>query len=412
MAAKLTNDTVRTLPAGPTGDAIYSDIDSRNGVPGLCLRVREGGSRTFMVQWRQGSKQRRFTLGKVGVLTLEDARKQARKVLVAIEEGNDPIAEKAKTRVNDQNEFLTLAREYLAARAKDMKPRSHAEYKHHLEKYLKPFHQLPVGRIERAMVASELRTIAAVNGPVAADRARSTLSSFYAWLIGEGICNENPVIGTNKSAKEKSRERVLTDAELVEIWKAAPESDYGRIVRLLMLTLQRREEIAGLREDELADNLIALPSERTKNSRPHDVPLSSQALDVLAQQPRRDDREFVFGEGEGAFSGFSAAKARLDEKIMEQRKKADKKAKPMPDWTLHDLRRTGATRMADLGIQPHVIEAILNHVSGHKSGVAGIYNRSTYASEKRAALELWGTHIAALLANAVGANVTVLKKRA
>jgi integrase len=367
-----------------------------------------------MLQWRQGSKQRRFTLGKVGVITLDDARKQARKVLVAIEEGNDPIAEKAKTRVNDQNEFLILAREYLAARAKDMKPRSHAEYKHHLEKYLKAFHQLPVGRIERAMVASELRTIAGVNGPVAADRARSTLSSFFAWLIGEGICENNPVIGTNKSAKEKSRERVLSDSELVEIWRAAPESDYGRIVRLLMLTLQRREEIAGLREDELNsdDNLIALPPERTKNSRPHEVPLSSQAQDVLAKQPRRDDREFVFGEGGGAFSGFSAAKERLVETITERRQKVDKKAKPMPDWTLHDLRRTGATRMADLGIQPHVIEAILNHVSGHKSGVAGIYNRSTYAKEKRAALDLWGAHIAALLANADGASVSVLKKRA
>jgi integrase len=179
-----------------------------------------------------------------------------------------------------------------------------------------------------------------------------------------------------------------------------------------MLTLQRREEIAGLREDELdgTDKLIALPPERTKNSRPHDVPLSAQARAVLTNQPRRDDREFVFGEGSGAFSGFSAAKAKLDEKIAERREQADKKAKPMPDWTLHDLRRTGATRMADLGVQPHVIEAILNHVSGHKSGVAGIYNRSTYAAEKRAALDLWGAHVQTLLARAEGANVTALRR--
>jgi integrase len=209
-------------------------------------------------------------------------------------------------------------------------------------------------------------------------------------------------MGTNKASKGGGRERVLSDEELVKIWNAAPDNDYGRIVKLLMLTAQRRDEMSSLRWSEYLtdDKLITLPPERTKNSRLHDVPLSVQAVAVLDGVSETDDRDLMFGTGEGGYSGFSRSKGAMDE------------ASGVTDWTLHDLRRTAATRMADLGVQPHVIEAVLNHVSGHKAGVAGIYNRSTYAAEKRAALDLWGAHVQTLLAKAEGANVTRLKKRA
>jgi integrase len=393
---KLTNDTVRTLPVRGS-DTIYPDAE----VPGHYLRVRSGGSRTFIIQWRQGEFQRRSTIGKVGVLTLDEARKKARKALVGIDEGNDPVAAKAKSRADDKQNFLVVAEEYLDARAKDMKPLSLDQCQRHLRKYFKALHRLALRKIERATVAAELRTIAKAHGAVQADRARSTLSRFYGWCIGEGIAEVNPAIGTNKQSKAKSRERVLTDDELVKVWNTAPASDYGRIVKLLMLTGQRRDEIADLQRAEIAQaGLIALPPERTKNSRPHDVPLSAQAQAVLAEQPAIADRDLVFGRGEGGFSGFSRAKEMLDE------------ASGVSDWTLHDLRRTMATRMGDLGVQPHIIEAVLNHVSGHKGGVAGIYNRSTYAAEKRAALDLWGMHVMTLLAKAEGANVTVLRRPA
>jgi integrase len=159
--------------------------------------------------------------------------------------------------------------------------------------------------------------------------------------------------------------------------------------------------IGSLRWSEIdsAKALLALPGSRTKNGRPHDVPLSTTALEALSGHPRRDDRDFVFGEGKGGFSGWSKAKAALDE------------ACGVEGWTLHDLRRTAATRMADVGVLPHVIEAVLNHVSGHRAGVAGIYNRSTYATEKRAALELWANHLMIAIAQAGGSNVTKLKRR-
>lgn len=390
---KLTNETVRTLQVKGK-DTLYADSET----PGLYLRVRAGGSRTFIIQWRQGQFQRRSTVGKVGVLTVDEARKRARKMLVGIDDGHDPVAAKAKSRADDKQLFSVLAEEYIGIRTNDMKPRTLEQIKLQLRKYWKPLHKLALKKIDRATVAAELRTIIKERGPVAADRGRSGLSSFFAWAVGEGLVEANPVIGTNKASKNASRERVLTEAELVAVWNAAPASDFGRIVKLLMLTGQRRDEIASLRSQELQSDLIALPAERTKNSRPHDVPLSIQARTVLEEAPDRVGRVYVFGRDEGGFSGFSTAKEMLN------------KASGVTDWTLHDLRRTMATRMADLGVQPHIIEAVLNHVSGHKAGVAGIYNRSTYAAEKRAALDLWGTHVQTLLARAEGANVTILKR--
>ncbi len=391
---KLTNETVRTLPVKGK-DTLYPDSET----PGLYLRVRAGGSRTFIIQWRQGQFQRRSTVGKVGVLTVDEARKKARKLLVGIDDGHDPVAVKAKSRADDKQLFGALSEEYISIRTKDMKPRTLEQITLQLRKYWKPLHRLPLKKIDRATVAAELRTIIKERGPVAADRGRSGLSSFFAWAIGEGLVEVNPVIGTNKASKNASRERVLSDAELVSVWNAVPASDFGRIVKLLMLTGQRRDEIASLRPQEIQQaDMIALPAERTKNSRPHDVPLSIQAQAVLDETSQRVGRAFVFGRGEGSFSGFSTAKGMLD------------KASGVSDWTLHDLRRTMATRMADLGVQPHIIEAVLNHVSGHKAGVAGIYNRSTYAAEKRAALDLWGTHVQTLLARAEGANVTQFRR--
>jgi integrase len=391
---KLTNETVRALPVKGS-DTLYADSET----PGLYLRVRAGGSRSFIIQWRQGQFQRRSTVGKVGILSVDEARKRARKLLVGIDDGHDPVAAKAKARVDDKQIFETVAREYLERRVKDMKPRSLEGTRLHLLKHFKPLHRLPLRKIDRGMVAGELRSISKERGAVAADRGRSTLSAFFGWAIGEGIAEVNPVVGTNKASKNASRERVLADDELVAVWNAAPASDFGRIVKLLMLTGQRRDEIASLRWDEVEDTLIALPAKRTKNSRSHDVPLSPQAVAVLDEAPKRVGRAYVFGQGEGSFSGFSKAKQAMDAT-----------AGLSEPWTLHDLRRTMATRMADLGVQPHVIEAILNHVSGHKAGVAGVYNRSTYAAEKRAALELWGAHVENLLAVAAAANIAVLKR--
>ena len=375
---------------------------------GLALRVRSDGSRTFAFFYRFHGKQRKLTLGVASGdpsgWTLAKARTRAHALRVCADGGTDPAAAKieAAAAAIGAKTFKEAVDAYLAVRARTMKPRSLDESRRHLENQWRPFHRKPVHEITTDMVADRLAEIERESGVVSRNRARSTLSAMFAWALGERFAKQlraNPVAGTIKAVENRPRDRILTDAELVAIWNAAPAGSYGRIVRLLMLTGQRREEIGGLcwseikRLDDAEMALIELPGDRTKNSRAHEVPLSPLAIEVLSSQPIDAERDLIFGEGEGGYSGWSRSKAALDD------------ACGVTDWTLHDLRRSAATRMADLGVQPHVIEAVLNHVSGHKSGVAGIYNRSSYAAEKRAALNLWANHLRVEIAKAEGGNI-------
>jgi integrase len=264
-------------------------------------------------------------------------------------------------------------------------------------------HGLQASKVDRSAIASRLTAIEAQISSVTAARARVALSSMFAWAIGQGIVNSNPVIGTNKPPEPEARDRVLSNTEIADIWASCRDDNFGRIVKLLLLTGVRRDEIGDLvgGEIDLERDVITLPPERTKNGRSHFVPLAPVAAAILKSVPRRPRAdgaiEYLFGEGQGGFSGWSKAKAALDRRIDEARVAAAAgqgrhagKPQPIPDWRLHDLRRTVATVMADrLGVLPHVIEAVLNHVSGHKSGVAGVYNRAGYEREVRAALMVW-----------------------
>ena len=231
----------------------------------------------------------------------------------------------------------------------------------------------------------------------------------YAWAIQEGMAEFNPVTGTSR-APEKSRDRVLSATEINVIWNALRDDQFGAIIKLLALTGARANEIAALRWDEVHDNMIVLPAERTKNSRSHVIPLSEPARAIINAQPQRVNvdgktRELVFGFGKGAFAGWGKCRERLNARI----KKTTGKA--LPHWTPHDLRRTAATMMAELGVQPHVIEAVLNHVSGHRAGVAGIYNRASYEREKAVALDLWADRLMAIVKGRKS-KVTPLRREA
>ena len=244
--------------------------------------------------------------------------------------------------------------------------------------------------------------IAKEKGDVTANRVRSSLCGFFGWIIREGVrLPEGNVASYTNKREEGSRDRVLTDGELGLIWNACLDDDYGAILKLLMLTGQRANEIAQLRWNEVHDQQIVLPAERTKNARSHVIPLSEAAKGILPWF-RKGDRKFVFGRDDTGFSGWGKAKEKLDARVAEAKKR-------LKHWTVHDLRRTVATGMADLGVQPHIIEAVLNHVSGHKGGVAGIYNRATYDKEKREALNLWAEHVMATVEDRA-ATVVPLKR--
>ena len=412
MATELVSQSdVLRLPAPSEGEALYYDQGKdKDRVTGLALRVRKAGSRRWMFFYRFGGAQKRIVIGDAKDTDLEAARKKARGFRVALDRQEDPALEKISKLAAAELTFEKVVEQYLKAREADMKPRALVEITRHLKKLWKPLHGFPLASVTRPIIATRLRELTKESGPIGANRSRGTLSAMFAWAIGEGLCDTNPVEGTNKN-KENTRDRVLTDAELATIWLAAPDNAYGRIVKLLMLTGQRREEIGALRWLEIVNTkepekaLIALPGSRTKNGRPHDVPLSSLALSTLEAQPRIVGRDLVFGEGEGGYSGWSKSKENLDT------------ACKVKNWTLHDMRRTVATRMADsvedggCGVQPHVIEAVINHVSGHKAGVAGIYNRSSYSAEKRAALNEWAGKLKVEIAKASGANITSLKQK-
>jgi integrase len=386
-----------SLPAGKTEHFVWDD-----DIPGFGLRLRVGGARMLVFSYRQGVKQRRMTLCSASALDdlgFQRTRKRAAELHAQVRLGQDPAGQKIESRARAAETMDAALRVYLPFAKGRLKPRTYVEVERHLLKDSKPLHGLQLAAIDRRTIATRLTALAEHNGARTADAVRASLSTFFAWCMKQGLADANPVTGTAKAYTSGPRDRVLLDDELQAIWKALPDDHYGSIVKLLALTGQRRDEMASLRwsEIDLEKRTITLPPPRTKNKREHVVPLSAPAVAILKAQPRRklDDgteRDLVFGIGDGGFSGWSDAKEKLNASIAEATKK------PMALWKLHDLRRTAATVMADrLGVQPHIIEAVLNHVSGHKAGIAGVYNRASYEREKRVALDRWAEHVLAIV---------------
>jgi len=256
--------------------------------------------------------------------------------------------------------------------------------------YFRALHSMPVDRIGRKDVAGRVLSIERESGAVTASRARTALQSLFVWAMQNGLAESNPFVGTVAPKEAKPRERVLDDAELAAIWRAAGDDDFGRIVRLLIVTGQRRTEVGGLAWPEIKPldrGVWVIPSSRTKNGRQHSLPLSALALNVIRAVPERVGRPYLFGDRGAGFTGWSNGKRLLGERLGDT----------VADWHLHDIRRSVATRMCDLGIAPHVVEELLNHHSGHRGGIAGVYNRSRYEREVKAAVALWADHIRALI---------------
>jgi integrase len=391
IVVKLTGKAVNAaVLADGQKDAIFFDDE----LPGFGLRLRASGSRTFVYQYRLGRKTRRLTLGTASGTALAAARKSASELEAKVRLGGDPAMAKAAARQAAADTFGSLAIEYLEKRKTEWRPKSEGEFRHYLLTKAKPLHTVPVTAISQRNVADLLDRIAVESGAVTANRARASLSALFRWCIEKGIVlPAGNVVGNTKKRKEITRDRVLSRDELKAIWAACGDDSGGKIVKLLILTGQRTKEIGNLSWTEVGADQIVLPEVRTKNGRTHVIPLSEPAKIILSSIPR-GSRDYLFGR-RGGFSGWSKHKLDLDERS------------GVKGWTFHDLRRTTATGMADLGIQPHIIEAVLNHISGHRAGVAGIYNRSSYDREKRDALNIWGEHITALVEGRVPTVVAI-----
>jgi len=383
---RLTDRTVTSnnpkLSEGKTDEIFFDDA-----ISGFGLRVREGGSRKWIFQYSIGGHTKRMTLGDVSKIGATKAKEMVEQLAAKVALGLDPAAEKQEAQTHKETLGEAVAA-YLKVKVRELAPRTYVETERYLDVTARSLHGRPLASIAQKEIADLLTKIDADSGEATANRFRANLSAMYVWAAHEGKVTVNPVAFTKKRA-EKPRERVLQEAELAAIWQALPGSDYGRIVKLLMLTGQRRDEIGGLRwsEIDLEKGEINLPAERTKNGRAHMIPISKTVRAILAAQPRMAERDHVFGRGGDGFSGWSASKAALDADLTK-----------MAAWTIHDLRRTCATGMAELGTPPHIVELVLNHQSGHKGGIAGVYNKATNGKEKREALDQWDKHIAALVA--------------
>lgn len=350
----------------------------------------------YLLRYRLNGRQRFITIGRHGSpWTPDSARTEARRLLGLVASRTDPASE----RVRPAETFGAEVERYLERKRGSLKQRSMEEVERHLIAHAKPLHSLRLAEIDRRTIALCLAEIEAKSGPIARNRARSSLSAFFAFAIREGLLDVNPVTGTGVADEGPSRERTLTEAELGAVLSVLDADQFSDIVRLLILTGQRRAEIGGLKwsEVDLGRGLIVLSPARTKNKRTHELPLSTQARAILGRRkllsgilpldadepPPGTSDEWVWGR---RWTSWSDHKATLDKRLNGV----------VGEWRLHDLRRTAATKMAELGVLPHIIEAILNHVSGHRAGVAGIYNRAKYEPEMRHALQVWADYISAL----------------
>jgi integrase len=258
---RLTTSTIATLSLGDgEADRIWFDDE----VPGFGLRIRNTGSRTWVYQYKIQRRTRRVVIGKVSAIKLAKAREIAADYHARVRQGGDPVTEKRVQIERASHTFGPLAEQYLERRKTALRPRSWTATALYLQKHAAPLHTLPVDSVNLRTIAGLLGRIEKTTGPVAANRCRAALSSMFSWAMREGLAQSNPTLNTNKR-EEHPRDHVLTNDEIRHVWAAA-EGAYGDIIKLLILTGQRREEIGSLRWSEvnLDRKLISLPRERTK----------------------------------------------------------------------------------------------------------------------------------------------------
>jgi integrase len=399
--------------------------------PGLCLRVSASAAKSWAVMYRvKGSATKvRETLGTLAEIPkVDEARRRALASLEKARAGVNPVQERRVTAERAASNTVEAAvNRYLARCERDLRPKTVAGYRQLFDHDVLPrWRSRPVAEITKGDVLELLNGKAArrerirkgqtAGAVVQANRLLTRLRTFFDWCVANDLAAADPTTGIHKPAKETPRDRVLTDAELRAFWQATETLladrkgavHFGLLFRLLLLTAQRENEVAGMRwaEVDLKGRIWTIPAARSKNGKPHIVHLSDLAMVVLEQmrqgenddEPRqeRDLQNFLFsGTGKTPASGFSRAKIRLDA-AMTAALGADPDA-----WVIHDLRRTTTTGMARLGIAPHVADRVLNHTAGTIRGVAAIYNRFEYLDERKAALEAWGQFVEALVRPAV-----------
>ncbi len=384
MQGKITKRSVDALTAG---DVLW-DIELK----GFVARKLASGRVSFGLKYSDSrtGRQRWLALGLYGNLTPEQARKTALAERGRIATGADPQAEKEALRVR-RSGIVTLndlIDSHLKLYVEARKLRTGKHIAHSFDKYVRPvIGKIPVHDLKRSHIVALLDKIAVNNGLVMADRVLAYLRKAFNWYAARDDEFVVPIVRGMAQTKprERARDRILSDDELRALWSSTDGGEagtYGALIRVLLLTAQRRLEVAGMRRSEIDGEVWTIPADRAKNKRPNEIWLPAMAVSLIDDLPAFGD--FVFGQtGRSPFSGFTRCKTALD------RRMADQLAKTAPGrlvkpWVIHDLRRTARSLMARAGVRPEVAERVLNHVM---PGVHGVYDRYDYAKEKRQALQ-------------------------
>ncbi|NQU59179.1 MAG: tyrosine-type recombinase/integrase [Rhodospirillales bacterium] len=396
---KLTKRLIEGLKREPT-DKFYWDTE----IKGLGVKVTPKGSKSFLVQYRPGGRGtpiRKIRVGNCGSVSLHKARTEAARILGQKAEGRDPALERKQSRqklVSDK--FSSIVDDFLAMHASQN--RTADETARILKQNVLPkWGKRSIHQIGKRDVNEVLDAVVNRGSMFMANRTLAALRKLFNWCVSRGVITASPCHGINAPHREKSRDRVLSDEELAAIFKTAQTmtGTFGFIIQVLVMTAQRRNEVANMEwsELDLPGSTWTIPAERTKNEKPHIVHLTDHAKALLKSISKIGDYVFT-SNGKTAFSGFSKSKKRLDE------------LSGVDDWRIHDIRRTVTSGMAKIRIAPHVADKILNHQSGTISGVAAVYQRHEYIDERQDALEAWGNYLQTVLGKTDLANVVDIRK--
>ncbi len=405
MGVKLTKRVIEAAEPASSDQHLWD-----TEVKGFGLKVTPAGRKVFLLQYRMGgrvAKTERCTIGEYrSPFTVDSARAEAIRLLAEVKAGRNPAGSKRAARqiaANRVRLFGELAAEFIERHAKP-NTRDWRKTEYLLRRDVLPFWTTrPVREITRQDVIELIDRVADRGARIHANRVLAAVRVLFNWALSRGVIEASPIAGVKAPSAEMVRERVLSEDELREVWCAADATPYpfGPFFKLLILTAQRRDEVAGMRWSEIDETraLWTIPGERAKNGRAHEVPLSSPALDTLRSVRRVEDIDLVFTtNGQTPISGFSKAKLRLDRDSGVGLTERD-------DWRVHDIRRSVTTFLAEMGIAPHVVDKLLNHVSGSIRGVAAVYNRHGYTEERRRALDAWANRLAAIIDGYRNGNV-------
>lgn len=378
-----------------------------DSVRGLSLRVSPNGTKTWNVIFTRESDntKQRVKLGRYPGMTLEKARTAALKMVTAVSEGDDPSEEKRSRR--DAMTVEALGALYVEKYAKRNK-KTWAEDERLLKVEVYPaIGKMKALAVKRRDVLDLIEAKADAGHIAQSTQILAVVRKMFNWAVENDYLETSPAIGVKRRGKAVRRDRVLSPAEVRTIWNALPEASLSEttrnVIRLLFLTGQRSGEVCGMLRGEIdvEGRTWNLPGRRTKNGEPHVVPLSDAAFEIVerALDATGEDRDAALFTriGEPVESNAIAKAVRLKLQIADEH------------WTPHDIRRTVATGMAEIGVAPHVVEAALNHISGFKAGVAGVYNRHRYDNEKRRALDMWAERVDAIVTGRTGV-VTPLRR--